>query len=94
MAQLTNGANEPQFSQVVLLSPSLVSANSVSKETVTVTGVRTDVLYVGDAPTLDAGLFFLGFRPTAANTLEVTLFNPTNADITPTASQPFRIIGL
>lgn len=89
---LTVGGPYPQFVQEVTLNPSNVTANSISEETFTVTGVRTDVMYEADALSLEAGLQLLKPTPTAANTLKLRIWNTTNADINP-ASQTFRIIG-
>lgn len=86
------GANVPQFVQQVTLNPSNITANSISTETFTVTGVVQDTSYKVDALSLEAGLFILGAVPTAANTLAISIWNTTNADINP-ASQTFRIIG-
>ncbi len=87
------GAAVPQFVQQVVLNPANVTANSVSTETFTITGVTQDTQYKVDALSLEAGLFIIGAIPTAANTLSLSIWNTTNADINP-ASQTFRIIGL
>ncbi len=81
-----------QFCSNVSLNPSSINANSVSVETFTVTGVNLDTMYHCDALSLDAGLFIVGCRPTAANTLELAIWNSTNASVNP-AAQDFRIIG-
>lgn len=86
------GSGSYQFAQQVTLDPSSINANSVSVETFTVTGVNLDTQYKVDALSLDAGLFILGARPTAANTLEISIWNSTNGSVNP-ASQTFRIVG-
>lgn len=87
------GSGSPQFAQQVTLDPSSINANSVSVETFTVTGVTLDTMYRADGLSLEAGLFILGARPTAANTLELSIWNSTNAAVNP-ASQTFRIVGI
>ncbi len=92
MAILTTGANVPQLVQVVTFDPANVPANSVSAQTVTVTGVTQAMQIRCDALSLEAGLFIIGSIPTATNTVTIAFFNPTNADINP-ASQQFRFLG-
>ncbi len=89
---LSVGANTPQFVTTVTLDPANVPASSVSTQSFTVTGVRTDVMYKVDALSLEAGLFIVSATPTANNTLLIGFFNPSVADINP-SSQVFRIIG-
>ncbi len=92
MAFICTGADVPQFVTLTTQDAANVPANSVSQQTFTVTGVRLDTSYHVDALSLEAGLFIIQARPTANNTLEISFFNPTNADINP-ASQQYRVIG-
>jgi hypothetical protein len=93
MALFRVGGATRQFAQKVTLNPSNVTASSVSKETFAVTGVRTDTLYVVNAPDIESGIVLTGARATANNVLELTFWNPTGSDINP-ASQAFYVCGI
>ncbi len=81
-----------QFASNVAINPSSINASSVSVETFTINGINTDTSYNVDMPSLDAGVFIVGCRPTATNTLEISFWNSTLGAINP-ASQDARIIG-
>lgn len=87
------GSAGPRVVKAVTLNPSAVSANSVSRETFTVSELTTDMNVVVSAPSLEAGLFLIQARVTAANTLELSIWNTTGAEVNP-ASQAFNVVGL
>ena len=93
MAQFRVGSGSYQFASNVTIDLSSINANSVSVETVAVTGVNTDTSYNVDCPTLDAGLFILGAICTTPNVLTISVWNSTNGAVNPASTQVFRIIG-
>ncbi len=92
MSVFLAGSGSYTFVASPTLNPANVTANSISTETFTVTGVVPEFQYRTDCPTLEAGLFIVGSICTAKNVLTLSIWNTTNADINP-ASQVFRVLG-
>ena len=65
----------------VTFNPANVAANTASRQTVTVTGVKTtDILNV-NPPTMTAGLNLVGWRVSATDTVELVFLNSTGSGI-------------
>lgn len=92
MATLST-ANHHISKRVVSLDVPSIAASTVSAETFTVTGLRTDTQVVVTKPTSDTGLVLLDSRVSAADTLELTFWNTTGAAIDP-AAQNFYVVEL
>lgn len=76
-------------------SPAIVAANTSGERAMTVTGVlATDMVFVANKPTAQAGLLVGSARVSAANTVQLTFGNATGAGITPTASEAYQILTL
>lgn len=74
----------------VTSDPANITAGSVVAHTFTATGAKTDnSLVVVNMPSLENNVCIVGARVTAANTIEVRLYNPTGGAINP-ASQEIR----
>jgi hypothetical protein len=87
------GSVTPRYFASITLSPSAINGNSTSRETYTVNGLATDMcLYVNQIST-QAGLFLLGARVSAANTLQLDWWNSNVGSITPTTSQEIRVVA-
>ncbi len=87
------GTVTPRYFASLTLSPSQINANSTARETYTVTGLQTDMLVAVNQITVTAGVYLIGARVSAANTLQLDWWNSTGGNLTPTASQEIRIIG-
>lgn len=93
------GTVTPRYFASLTLSPSAINANSTSRETYAaaqdpkITGLQTDMLVQVNQISTQNGLFLLGARVSAANTLQLDWWNSTGGSITPTAAQEIRIIG-
>lgn len=74
----------------VTSDPASIGAGLVVAHTFTATGAKTDnSLVVVNMPSLETNVCIVGARVTAANTIEVRLYNPTAGAINP-ASQEIR----
>ncbi len=87
------GTVTPRYFASLTLSPGQINGNSTARETYTVTGLQTDMLVQVNQITVTAGVYVLGCRVSAANTLQLDWWNSTGGALTPTASQEVRIIG-
>jgi hypothetical protein len=67
-----------------------VAANSLATETFTITGAKTSQCVVVQAPALEAGLVLVSARVSAADTVEIALFNVTGAAVN-AASQVMNV---
>lgn len=67
----------------VTWNPASVAANTTAEQTVTVAGLKTDMVVMVNKPSLDAGLGIAGARVSAADTLAVTFINATGVAINP-----------
>lgn len=65
----------------VSFDPANIAANTVSRQTVTVTGVRTTDIINVNPPSLTSGLELIGWRITASDTVQLTFWNSTGAGI-------------
>jgi len=75
-------------------SPSIVAANTVAEQSITVTGVNaTDLVFV-NKPTTQAGLLVLQPRVSAANTVKLVFGNDTASGITPTTSEIYQVTAV
>lgn len=77
----------------VSLDPSSVAANTVARQTFTVTGLLTTDIVVVNPPALDAGLEILNCRVTATDTLQITFWNSTGSPID-AAEQDYLILAI
>lgn len=70
--------------------PANITAGAVLAHTFTAPGVSTaNTLVIGSMPSLETNLCIVGWRVSAANTIEVRIYNPTAGAINP-ASQEIR----
>jgi hypothetical protein len=69
----------------ILWTPSSVSANSTSDQTVTVTGLNLDDMVYVNLPSYVSGVVVAHARVTGANTIAVTFGNVTGGSVTPPA---------
>ena len=86
-------ANHHILKRVVSLDVPSIGANTVSAETFTVSGLRTDTIVLVKKQTSNSGLVLLDSRISAADTLELTFWNTTGAPINP-AAQNFFVVAL
>ena len=63
------------------LNPASVAANTKARQTFTVSGLTVNDIITVNPPSLTAGLDVIGFRVSAANTLELVFWNSTGAPI-------------
>lgn len=75
------------------ISPTIVNANTTSEQTFTVTGLKTGDVVVVNKPTHQTGLSVVGCRVSAANTLAIQFANNTAGNITPTASETYKVLA-
>lgn len=75
------------------LSPAQVNANTAVEQTFTVTGLLADdTVITVSKPTAQSGIGIVGWRVSAANTLAITFANVTAGNITPTASEVYKVV--
>ncbi len=89
---LTYAAPYPRVIREVTVNPASIAAASVGETSVTVPGIKTDMIVAVQADALEANLILGQPRVTAANTVAIRIANPTAAPIDP-ASQTFKFIG-
>ena len=77
-----------------VLSPAAVNANTCVEQALTVTGIQAGSLVFVNKPATQAGLGIASSRVSAANTIQVTFFNVTAGNITPTATQNYSIVEI
>ena len=65
----------------VTFDPANVAANAASRQTVTVTGIKTTDILTVNPPDLTAGLDLIGWRITAQDTVQLVLWNSTGSGI-------------
>lgn len=70
-----------QSSYEVTFNPASIAANTVSRQTVTVTGLTTADIITVNPPALTSGLELIGFRVSAADTVTLTFWNSTASPI-------------
>lgn len=75
------------------IDPASVAANTVVRQTFTVTGLTVQDAVAVNPPTLPAGLEILNARVTATDTLQVTFWNTTGAPID-AGSQTYTILAV
>jgi len=74
------------------ISPAAVNTITAPEQTFTLTGAKVGDVVIGvDKPTDQAGLAIGQARITAADTVGIKFVNPTAGNITPTASQVYKI---
>ena len=74
-------ASSKQSTYEVSFNPASVPANSISKQSVTVTGLTTNDIITVNPPALTTGLALIEARVSAANTAIFTYFNSTGGAI-------------
>ena len=80
----------PKLTGSTTSDPANITAGAVLAHTFTAPGAKTtNTLVVGNMPSLEADLCIVGWRVSAANTIEVRIYNPTGGAINP-ASQEIR----
>lgn len=90
--QIVRGNIRGIFTIAVTLSPSAVGANTTAEQAFTISGIQaTDNVIDVTKPTTQAGLGIVNFRVSAANTVAVAFSNNTAGNITPTASESYRM---
>lgn len=77
--------------RVVTWDATAVPAGATQVESFTVSGLRAGWPVVVNKLVRDTGLYIIETQCPSANTVEVTFFNPTGAEINP-ASQSFRVL--
>ena len=70
-----------QSSYEVSFNPTSIAANTVSRQTVTVTGLTTADIITVNPPALTSGLELIGYRVSAADTVTLTFWNSTGGAI-------------
>ncbi len=75
------------------LNPASVAANTVARQTFTVAGLTTTDVITVNPPSLTTGLNLIGFRVSAADTVELTFWNSTGSPIDP-ASEAYLIVAI
>ena len=78
------------FGVDVVLDPAAVAANNTAQETVTVTGLTTDMRVVVNKPSHTAGLGVVGAYVSATNTLAIVFANVTGSAVNP-GSETYRV---
>lgn len=86
-------ANHHIVIRTVSLDVPSIAANTVSAETFTVTGLKTEHFVLVKKQTSDTGLVLLDSRVSATDTLELIFWNTTGAPINP-AAQDFYLVAL
>ena len=86
-------ANAHVLKRVVNLDVPSIGANTVSAETFSVPGLRTDMFPLVVKPTADAGLVPGAARVSATDTLEIIFWNATGSAID-AAAQDFYLVCL
>lgn len=80
----------PKLTGSTTSDPANITAGSVLAHTFTAAGAKTDnSMVLVNMPSLEANLCIVGARVSAANTIEVRIYNPTVGAINP-ASQEIR----
>jgi len=74
-------ASSKQATYEVSFNPASIAANTVSRQTVTVTGITTNDIITVNPPALTSGLELLGYRVSAADTVTLTFWNSTGGAI-------------
>lgn len=78
----------------VIISPTIVAANTTSEQAFTVIGLAVTDIVTVNKPTHQAGLGIVGVRCSAADTLRITYMNTTGSGITPTASETYLVVAI
>lgn len=74
------------------LSPAAVGSNSVAEQTFTVPGLDiNDTVVAVNKPSVQNGLGIVGMRVSAQDTLAIAFINMTGGNITPTASEVYKV---
>jgi hypothetical protein len=82
----------PVIRLVSIGTPAAVPTVSTLAHTVTVNGVSVGDAVVAIKPTEQTGISVTHARVSAANTVIITFVNPTAGNITPTASEIYKIV--
>jgi hypothetical protein len=77
----------------ITISPTIINAGTCSEQTFTCTGVNAGDVIVVNKPTQQAGLGVCACRASAANQIAITFVNPTAGNVTPTASQVYKVMA-
>jgi hypothetical protein len=75
------------------IAPASIDANTVVRQTFTVTNLTTDDAVIVNPPDLTTGLEILNFRVSANNTLQISFWNSTGTPIDP-GSQTYTILAV
>jgi hypothetical protein len=87
------GTVTPRYFASLTVSPAQVNANTTASQTFTVQGLTTDMLVVVNQVSPTSGVWMLGARVSAANTLQLDFQNTTGGNLTPTAGQELRVVA-
>jgi hypothetical protein len=77
----------------ITISPTIINTITCSEQTFTCTGVKVGDIIVVNKPTQQAGLGICACRASAANQIAITFINPTAGNITPTASEIYKVLA-
>ena len=77
----------------ITISPTIINTITCSEQTFTCTGVKVGDVIVVNKPTQQAGLGICACRASAANQIAITFINPTAGNITPTASEVYKVLA-
>lgn len=94
MALLRTGSVTARLAQNLVISPSAIPGNTTARETYTLNGLQTDMAVVVNQLTVTAGVYLIGARVSAANTLQLDWWNSTGGSLTPTASQTVYVVAV
>lgn len=86
-------ASVPKFSEQVVLDPSNVPAGQVSVETFAVPGLKTGLITLAEAPSLETGLVLVNAYCAANNVLTLVIWNPSVAAVNG-ASQTVYVVQI
>lgn len=75
----------------ITISPTIINTVTCSEQTFTCTGVKVGDIIIVNKPTQQAGLGICACRASAANQIAITFINPTAGNITPTASEVYKV---
>lgn len=77
----------------ITISPTIINTITCSEQTFTCTGVKVGDIITVNKPTQQAGLGICACRASAANQIAITFINPTAGNITPTASEVYKVMA-
>jgi hypothetical protein len=92
MADMKTACQARVRATITLAAGAVLQPGAVNCVSVPVPGLRTNMLVHVNKPTSDDGIFLVGARVSAADTLEICLWNTTGAAHS-TVSQDYFVVG-